>query len=257
MTGLGAFPPGADCGIRSEDPGPVKGSERLKWSVCTALEAGADPTARGRVTSNPERRMVLEVEACAASPASNCPPRPLAAFVGQCNAVITTMAMSPVNPGAWQGVGGVSEQGTAEATTPVKVIASVTVLRPREVLLAKYRGFPDNQSGWFVPHDIVPISHDPDEIASTVLEKQFGIAGQHPTIHHIESFIGRDKSWHLCLHYQYSVQDEPLLVISPSIAEHQWFPLDQMPSAETVAHRGWALGIVNRVVSARTKQHHT
>jgi hypothetical protein len=136
-----------------------------------------------------------------------------------------------------------------QAPARVKVIASVTLTGPSGVLLAKYRNFPDGQQGWFVPHDIVPDRGDPDAVAASVLERGLGVKGARPVIDHVESFTGNDRSWHLCLHYRAAIP--PGQDISPSgdIAAHEWFPPDRLPPREAVAHHGWALDIINRVLS--------
>jgi hypothetical protein len=54
--------------------------------------------------------------------------------------------------------------------------------------------------------------------------------------------------WHLVFHYSAKLRGMPELPPGVNIAAAEWFPLDALPAAADVAHHGWALEVIPKVV---------
>jgi ADP-ribose pyrophosphatase YjhB (NUDIX family) len=134
----------------------------------------------------------------------------------------------------------------------VKLIADVTVIVAERVLLVRYTDANayDYQHGWFLPDDAVRHLEHPDDAAARILSDQLGLETR-PTLDHIESFSGKDRSWHLVFHYALRLPAEPTLHHSKDVASAEWFATDALPPRREVAHGGWALGTIDRVLRVR------
>jgi hypothetical protein len=64
----------------------------------------------------------------------------------------------------------------------------------------------------------------------------------------IESF--GDGAWHLVFHYRGSLAEPGEPVAGENIAAAQWFPLDALPPPADVAHHGWALDMIEKMLAA-------
>jgi hypothetical protein len=62
----------------------------------------------------------------------------------------------------------------------------------------------------------------------------------------LESFTGRDGSWHLALHFKGTVPQDTALIPGAGVASARWFPLDDLPDRSAVAHHGWYLHVIAR-----------
>jgi hypothetical protein len=128
-----------------------------------------------------------------------------------------------------------------------KIIATVTVFTPRQVLWVKYRNSPDHQRGWLPPHDQVADKQHPTGVAAAVLRDQLGWADLSPRLDHVESFVGQDKTWHLPLHHRLVLPEPKPIQPGPTVAEHKWFDLSTLPDKRDVAHGGWAIEILKTI----------
>ncbi len=124
-----------------------------------------------------------------------------------------------------------------------KLVATVSVFSDTEALLLRYATEPDRQGGWFVPNDLIPYAEHPDEAAATILLEHLDLR-ESPALHHIESFVGNDRSWHMVFHYLLRLDRRPSLLPGAMIKEARWFPWNALPSAAEVAHHGWSLSIL-------------
>ena len=131
------------------------------------------------------------------------------------------------------------------------LIADVALIYDRSVLLVKYKdpdGY-DGQTGWFIPDASIKYLEHPDKAATRLLKEQLGLEIHRLVLDHIESFQGNDGSWHLAFHYKVELEHTPQLKASDAIANHQWFPIDQLPPKDEVAHHGWANTILKKIRS--------
>ncbi|MEX2144472.1 MAG: NUDIX domain-containing protein [Anaerolineales bacterium] len=131
------------------------------------------------------------------------------------------------------------------------LIADVALIQGRSVLLVKYKDSSayDGQTGWFLPDASIKYLEHPDRAAARLLKQQLGLIVQAPELDHIESFRGNDGSWHLAFHYKVEMEQPPKVEPGEAIAFQQWFPLEQLPSKDQVAHHGWANSILNKMHS--------
>jgi ADP-ribose pyrophosphatase YjhB (NUDIX family) len=127
-----------------------------------------------------------------------------------------------------------------------KLIADVAVFAGERVLLVRYLdpNKYDHQPGWFLPDDLIAHLEHPDVAARRILSEQIGLTEVSPRLNHVESFPGRDRTWHLVFHYRADVPEVPVGSRSSDVAAHDWFLLDALPERSEVAHHGWALDIL-------------
>ena len=131
-----------------------------------------------------------------------------------------------------------------------KLVADVALVAADEVLFVRYRDTSryDRQAGWFLPDDLLDHLEHPDEGVRRIVREQTGLAADDLRLAEIESF--GDGAWHLVFHYV-AVLDEPAPVDPRgNVAEATWFPLDELPPASEVAHHGWGLEVLGRVLAA-------
>lgn len=130
-----------------------------------------------------------------------------------------------------------------------KLVADVAVLDDGGVWLVRYRDANryDHQAGWFLPDDLIHHAEDPADAASRILREQLGLTGTAPRLDHVESFTGRDRSWHLVFHYALVLDRAPAAEPSIDVAEARRFRLDALPPRGEVAHGGWALDTIRRL----------
>lgn len=137
----------------------------------------------------------------------------------------------------------------AEAECRVhKLVADVAVLAGGKVLMVKYRDTSryDHQSGWFLPDDFLLHLEHPDDAARRILQEQIGIPVSAVWLHHIESF--GNGAWHLVFHYKYQASVAPAAVAGPNVIKAEWFSLDRLPDPADVAHHGWALDVLAKLL---------
>jgi ADP-ribose pyrophosphatase YjhB (NUDIX family) len=135
-------------------------------------------------------------------------------------------------------------------THQVKLIATATVTSGGQVLLVKYKDMPDHQQGWFLPHELLGAAEHPADAAARALRDQLGVGASTLRLKHVESFTGRDGTWHMPFHFRAELAVRPELRPGPGLAIAEWFPLDKLPARETVAHHGWAIDTIEAVLSS-------
>lgn len=129
-----------------------------------------------------------------------------------------------------------------------KLVADVAAVSGGRVLLVKYRDTRkyDGQEGWFLPDDYLEHLEHPDDAAKRIAREQTGLSIEAPRLAHIESF--GNGAWHLVFHYTVELD----AALSPSPAENvvaaEWFQLEALPPRSEVAHDGWAIDVLERVV---------
>jgi ADP-ribose pyrophosphatase YjhB (NUDIX family) len=130
------------------------------------------------------------------------------------------------------------------------LIVDVTLLTTTQVLLVRYQDTNryDHQTGWFLPDDALKEREPPDQAARRIAREQLGFPLGKPRLHHVESFIGRDGTWHLPFHYVARLEGVPKLRPSKDIAAVQWADVHALPPRKEVAHRGWALATIRRIL---------
>ena len=124
-----------------------------------------------------------------------------------------------------------------------KLIADVALISEGSVLLVKYKDKNkyDHQPGWFLPDDLLQDFEHPEDAAVRILHEQLKLSNINPKLDHIESFKGRDSSWHLAFHFKAEIAEVPDIVKSDEVKIFDWFDLSELPEKEEVAHHGWAL----------------
>jgi ADP-ribose pyrophosphatase YjhB (NUDIX family) len=126
-------------------------------------------------------------------------------------------------------------------THPIKPISTAAVVAEGHVVLVKYNGMPDHQRGWFLPHDLLNLFEHPSDGIKRALRGQLGINFEAPALKHVESFKGRDGTWHLSFHHLVALPERMELKPSDALADAGWFKLNALPARDEVAHHGWAL----------------
>ena len=129
-----------------------------------------------------------------------------------------------------------------------KLVADVCLIQDRRVLFVRYKNTAayDGEQGWFLPDDFLRHSEHPEDAAKRILQSQAGVSS--PSLHlgHIESFEGHGY-WHLIFHCLASATTSRLTP-GENVAQSEWFPLDQLPPAEKVAHGGWGLETLQKLL---------
>ncbi len=138
-----------------------------------------------------------------------------------------------------------------DAIHQVKLVVDVALIHEGKVLLTRYRDPDayDGQKGLFLPNDLLRDREDPEDAAARVIAAQLGVSNLPLDLAFAESFTGRDRSWHLALHYFVRCNEIPSLKVSSQLAEPAWFDLDALPPRSDVAHGGWALQTIARIHS--------
>jgi ADP-ribose pyrophosphatase YjhB (NUDIX family) len=133
-----------------------------------------------------------------------------------------------------------------------KLIADVAVIAEDQVLMLRYSDGNkyDHQAGWFLPDDLLRHLEHPDAAAKRILQDQVGVetAPGALFLSHIESFQGKDGTWHLAFHYVTQFETLPEITMSNDIDSFEWFYLDQLPLRAEVAHHGWALDTIREIL---------
>jgi ADP-ribose pyrophosphatase YjhB (NUDIX family) len=132
-----------------------------------------------------------------------------------------------------------------------KLIADVAVFADGRVLLIRYvdANKYDHEPGWFLPDDLLAHLEHPDAGATRILREQIGFTGAEPRLSQIESFRGRDRSWHLVFHYRLDLTERPAITPSNDVAAIEWFRLDALPARSSVAHHGWAVDTIEAILA--------
>ena len=133
-----------------------------------------------------------------------------------------------------------------------KLVADVMVLAQGRVLMVRYRDVSkyDGQRGWFLPDDNLAMGEHPGEAAKRILREQAGTQFDAPQLSFIESFGGEDgEAWHLIFHYKVQLPQASEVSSSGNVAEARWFSLEGLPPRDEVAHHGWALDVIAKVVA--------
>jgi ADP-ribose pyrophosphatase YjhB (NUDIX family) len=130
------------------------------------------------------------------------------------------------------------------------LITDVAVIASGSVLFVKYAdpGAYDGQSGWFLPDSALKYLEHPDNAIKRTLKEQVELDAVDPTLDHIESFRGNDGSWHLSFHYKVVLDDKPKTRPTRLIRAAEWFPLNALPTKEEVAHHGWSLNTLKKML---------
>jgi len=129
-----------------------------------------------------------------------------------------------------------------------KLIADVCLIADGRVLFARYKNTDayDGEEGWFLPDDFLQHAEHPEDAAKRILQSQAGISPASLQLGHIESFEGHGY-WHLIFHYVASATASRLTP-GENVGQLEWFPLHQLPPAEEVAHGGWGLETLQKLL---------
>jgi ADP-ribose pyrophosphatase YjhB (NUDIX family) len=125
----------------------------------------------------------------------------------------------------------------------VAIVADDRVLMVKYANLAKY----DDQPGWFLPDDLLHDVEHPTRAAQRIAKEQIGLELDDVGLEHVESFRGDDGTWHLSFHHLARFPATPALAPSSEVASVEWFPLDDLPRRDEVAHHGWALTVLKKM----------
>jgi ADP-ribose pyrophosphatase YjhB (NUDIX family) len=133
------------------------------------------------------------------------------------------------------------------------LICDVAVLAEGRVLMVRYEDVAkyDGEAGWFLPDDVLREFEHPTRAATRIVKEQLGLElDDEPRLGLIESFRGNDGSWHLSFHHVADLSTVPDVRPGAGVAVAQWFPLDALPPRSEVAHNGWSLGVLKKMVGA-------
>jgi ADP-ribose pyrophosphatase YjhB (NUDIX family) len=138
----------------------------------------------------------------------------------------------------------------ATGDTRVKLIADVCLVAQDQVLFIRYKpgAGHDGQEGWFLPDDLLVDFEPPAEAAIRALLEQTGVTAEDPFLSHVESFAGKDESWHLAFHFVLQLPKRPSLTPGEGVAETRWDDLAALPPRGEVAHEGWALNTIREIL---------
>jgi ADP-ribose pyrophosphatase YjhB (NUDIX family) len=139
-------------------------------------------------------------------------------------------------------------EGVAVHVHGVKLIVTVVVIADDHVLMVEPVDRQDGETGWFLPDDLMNEFEHPEHAAHRILGDGLGLEAVDVELSHMESFTGGDGTWHLAFHYVARFDDEPDLVLAGRFATLEWFAAESLPPREEVAHEGWALGIIRKVL---------
>lgn len=130
------------------------------------------------------------------------------------------------------------------------LICDVAVLAEGSVLLVRYSDIEkyDGEAGWFLPDDVLHDLEHPSDAASRIVREQLRLELDDVRLGLIESFRGNDGGWHMSFHHMAELPSKPDLQPSGDIAAVEWFPLDGLPPRSEVAHHGWALSVLKRMM---------
>jgi ADP-ribose pyrophosphatase YjhB (NUDIX family) len=130
-----------------------------------------------------------------------------------------------------------------------KLVADVALVAENRVLFVRYRDTAryDGETGWFLPDDFLAHLEHPDEAARRILREQAAGTAAEPRLAEIESFDG--GAWHLVFHYVAAAASAEPVVATGNVAQAEWFPRDDLPPAAEVAHHGWGLQTLERVLT--------
>ena len=133
------------------------------------------------------------------------------------------------------------------ATRTHKLVADVALDAGGQILLVKYEDTSryDGQQGWFLPDDYLEHLEHPRDAAARIVREQIGLDAE-LSLAEIESF--GDGVWHLVFHYRGSLPAPLPISAGDNVAAAEWFPLDALPDPSEVAHHGWALDVISKVV---------
>lgn len=132
-----------------------------------------------------------------------------------------------------------------------KLVADVAVLAEGRVLMVRYRDvrWYDGQRGWFLPDDYLAYLEHPDEAAGRILKEQVGLDTTRLRLGSIESF--GNGAWHLVFHYVAELDGAPTVMSGDNVAAAEWFALDALPDRSQVAHEGWGLDVLEKILAER------
>ena len=134
------------------------------------------------------------------------------------------------------------------STHAVKLIVDVVLVAAGRVLMVEPAGGQDGETGWFLPDDLMQELEHPEHAAHRVLAEGLGLEGVAIELSYMESFTGGDGTWHLIFHYVARFDDEPALTLADRLAAAEWFAADSLPGRDEVAHGGWPLGVIRKVL---------
>jgi len=133
----------------------------------------------------------------------------------------------------------------------IKLVADAALLFKNKVLLVKYTDTNkyDHQKGWFLPDDLLQFNEHPDDGIHRITIEQIGIDVPGLKLDHIESFTGKDGSWHLIFHYAANLDSLPEVKTDSNISSCTWFDVENLPEDKAIAHHGWAKYTIEAILA--------
>ncbi len=131
-----------------------------------------------------------------------------------------------------------------------KLVADIAVISEGHILMVQYRDTTryDGQTGWFLPDDFLENLEHPDDAAVRIGKSQLGLDVSSARLGFIESF--GDGAWHLIFHYRADPVRKPAVRKGDNVVAMEWFDLRSLPPPAEVAHHGWCLDTVERLLKA-------
>jgi ADP-ribose pyrophosphatase YjhB (NUDIX family) len=135
------------------------------------------------------------------------------------------------------------------------LICDLAVLAEGSVILVRYedKAKYDNETGWFLPDDVLHELEHPTRAAKRIAREQMGLELDEVGLEHIESFRGNDGGWHMSFHHMAELASIRAIQPGSGVAVWQWFPLGELPPRSEVAHHGWALSVLKKMKLPATR----
>lgn len=133
----------------------------------------------------------------------------------------------------------------------IKLVADVLVLAQGKVLMVRYKDVSkyDGQKGWFLPDDYLGYGEHPGDAARRILREQVALDVDNIAFGYIESLGGEEGgAWHLIFHHKVELDKPQTLAPLGNVHAVEWFPLEELPARDAVAHDGWAIDVIGEVL---------
>ena len=130
------------------------------------------------------------------------------------------------------------------------LICDVALIAEGSVLLVRYKDVEkyDGEAGWFLPDDVLQNLEHPTRAAKRIAREQLRLELDDVRLGLIESFRGNDGGWHMSFHHVAELPSRPDVQPADDLAAAEWFQLDALPPRSEVAHHGWALSVLKRMM---------
>ena len=140
-----------------------------------------------------------------------------------------------------------NEADRQSMTHQIKLLVTVTILKGSQVTYVHLDKGPDNESGLFLPNDVLNKGEDPYAAAKRVAKEQANIDVADLKLVDVDSFEGRDGSWHVALHFKGAAPAEATLKAAAGLSL-MMVNGTALPADNQVAYGGWFNSVAKRAL---------